>query len=85
MSATIEEARRRVLLALESMGCSMSGLGFAAYPGAKFKSPQGAALAVAPLVERMKKEGLVYRHSFFNERGFRGYEIRLTGRGRGQL
>lgn len=54
----------------------MSALGYAAYPGYRFKSPQGAALAVARLVRSMADRGLIGR-SF--DKAARGYQIRRAG------
>ena len=38
---------------------SMSAMGYAAFPAAHFKSPQGAALAVSKLASRLFKERLI--------------------------
>lgn len=63
---------RRVVLPL-------SGLGFAAYPGYKFKAPQGAALAAAKLARSMQDRGLIARAPGGRMGGGRGYVIRQAG------
>lgn len=40
-----------------------SMIGYAAYPGYSFKSPQGAAFSVARIVRRLTDEGLLHYHS----------------------
>ena len=75
-----------VLKALVSPGADgrqvvlpLSGLGFVAYPGYRFKAPQGAALAVAKLARSMQDRGLIARAPGGRVGGGRGYVIRLAG------
>lgn len=71
------DARSNILRALVAGGCfdnhhSMrkSCIGFAAYPGYKFKAPQGAAFSVAKIVHSMERDGLIaYAHTEYS-RGF---------------
>lgn len=57
----------------------LSGLGFAAYPGYKFKAPQGAALAVAKLARSMQDRGLIAWAPGGRMVCGRGYVIRQAG------
>ena len=62
-----QQARANILKWMESVGasydrpCMMSRIGYAAFPAARFKSPQGAAMAVSRIVRRMCDEGIL-RH-----------------------
>lgn len=56
-----------------------STIGYAAYPGYSFKSPQGAAFAVAKLVRALADEGLVQYESRSYPIFRRGYYITAKG------
>lgn len=50
--------------------CSLSTLGYQAFPGYDFKAPQGAAFAVSKIVARMEKRGVLRFHLDDWRRGY---------------
>lgn len=70
---TLEQAREDLMGWMDRVGVcfdrpvSMRAMGYAAFPAARFKSPQGAALAVSRLVRTLLNEGaLTSAHSTFS-------------------
>lgn len=57
----------------------LSALGYAAYPGYRFKAPQGAALAAAKLVRAMQDRELVGWSPGRQAGMARGYYLRPAG------
>lgn len=81
------DAVKRNILAYLAANCptssrlaSKSTLGYAAFPGYPFKSPQGAAFAVAKPMRELEDAGLVRsatrRHPSYQH----GYHLTLAGR-----
>lgn len=79
------DAKRNILAFLsqhcrdESRLGQKSTIGYAAYPGYSFKSPQGAAFAVAKLVRELEKDGLVQYASQSYPLFRRGHYITAKG------
>jgi len=74
MHTAQDQIELRILQALAPGGESApSVLGYAAYPGYRFKAPQGAAFAVAKVLRSMLDKGLILRRR-------RGYSISETGK-----
>lgn len=67
----------RILNAMDQCGCGMlkSVMGRVAYPDYDYKTPQGAAFAVAKISSRMYADKLIQPEGF----GRYGYEITLEG------
>lgn len=70
---TLAEAKENLLAWMDRTNicferpAMMSAMGYAAFPAARFKSPQGAALAVSRLARTLLKEGvLMSAHSTFS-------------------
>lgn|SRR3546814_735469 len=67
------KARQNILLTLlNNYGCTnslntrrKSELGYIAFPGYRFKAPQGAAFSVAKIVRKMSDEKLIYMSAEF--------------------
>lgn len=57
--STMQGARARMLKALAVEPQPASSLGIAAFPDAKFRSPQGAALAAGRLIRALRDDGLI--------------------------
>ena len=62
---TLAQAKENLLTWMDRTGicyerpAMMSAMGYAAFPAARFKSPQGAALAVSRLARTLLKEGVL--------------------------
>ena len=75
-------AKENILRLLSSGGdlnqpTRKSAIGYAAFPGCNFKTPQGAAFSVAALVREMEDDGLVrYSSTSYST----GYVITWKGR-----
>ena len=54
-----EIAKQRVIALLEKGPAPKSVIGYAIWPGTKWRMPQGAAFAAAKIVRKMEDEGLV--------------------------
>lgn len=85
MHTSADDAKRNILAFL-SEHCrdasrlgQKSTIGYAAYPGYTFKSPQGAAFAVARIVRELADEGLVQYHIRRHPVFRRGYCITSRG------
>lgn len=85
MHTSAQEAKRHILVFLSKHGtdsnrlAAKSVIGRVAYPGYDFKSPQGAAFAVAKIVRELEDDGLV-RYESHSEPSFRrGHYITAKG------
>lgn len=70
LHTSIEQAEANILAAMRAGGATtpgrgllMSSIGYAAFPGYRFKNPQGAALAVARIARSMVTRNLLLRGS----------------------
>lgn len=70
LHTSVEQAEANILAAMRACGATtpgrgllMSAVGYAAFPGYRFKKPQGAALAVARIARSMVTRKLLLRGS----------------------
>ena len=67
---TLEQARENLMGWMDRVGVcfdrpvSMSAMGYAAFPAARFKSPQGAALAVSRLAKQLINAGVITHSTY---------------------
>lgn len=85
MHTSADDAKKNILAYLAqhcadaSSLASKSTLGYVAYPGYSFKSPQGAAFAVAKIVSELEGDGLVRYESRSYPTYRRGHYITAKG------
>lgn len=84
MHTSAEEARCNILLGLlnNPRGTNKSGLAYMAYPQYNFKSPQGAAFAVAKIARQLEDEKLIHTSYTYHGSEYCGYRICLTPSGK---